>query len=286
VQACWSEMDEEELEELRDEMLVDRSLLRRTEAGHYRLHQLLREFFGAKRRQMVESEGWDGAFLDVMIAEANRSCDRPRRSLLEETTAVMPHLQGAIEWAEDMEQLLKVSRGKDRLANLYKSQGRYGEAEPLLLQVLEILEHLGGDHPDVAASLNNLAELYRTQGRYSDAEALYIRSLSILEQQLGFAHSYHAATTVNNLALLYKSQRRYSDAEHLWSQLLFVQESQLEANHSDIALSLNNLAGLYYAQSRYSEAEPLYARALSIWEAQLGSDHPRISDSLNNLAAL
>jgi NB-ARC domain len=121
VMACSSEMDEEELEELRDEMLIDRSWLKRTEAGHYRLHQLLREFFGAKRREMAESEGWEGAFFDVMMAEANRSSNRPTRSLLEETTAVIPHLQGAIERMEASQQILQIATGKAWMANLYNS---------------------------------------------------------------------------------------------------------------------------------------------------------------------
>ncbi|MCU0569254.1 MAG: TIR domain-containing protein, partial [Oculatellaceae cyanobacterium Prado106] len=160
VVACSSETDEEELEELRDEMLVDRSWLKRTEAGHYRLHQLLREFFGAKRREMAESEGWEGTFFDGMIAEANRSSNRPTRSLLEETTAVIPHLQGAIDWVEATQQTNKatqqtnkIAAGKAWLGYVYRSQGRYSEAEPLYLQALEIRRsQLGNDHPYTASS--------------------------------------------------------------------------------------------------------------------------------------
>jgi tetratricopeptide (TPR) repeat protein len=286
VRACWSEMDEEELEELRDEMLVDRSLLRRTEAGHYRLHQLLREFFGAKRRQMVESEGWDGAFLDVMIAEANRSCDRPRRSLLEETTAVMPHLQGAIEWAEDAEKTNQVALGKAWMAKLYESQGRYSEAEPLFLQALEICRsQLGNDHPSTATSLNNLALLYKSQGRYSDAEPLFLQALEIRRSQLGNDHP-DTASSLNNLAGLYRSQGRYSEAEPLFLQALEITRSQLGNDHPDTAASLNNLALLYESQGRYSEAEPLYLQALEITRSQLGNDHPSTASSLHNLAAL
>jgi tetratricopeptide (TPR) repeat protein len=56
---------------------------------------------------------------------------------------------------------------------LYKSQGRYNDAEPLYLQSLDILKRqLGDDHPSVATSLNNLAALYESQGKYNDAEML------------------------------------------------------------------------------------------------------------------
>ncbi|WP_396687740.1 tetratricopeptide repeat protein, partial [Microcystis aeruginosa] len=44
---------------------------------------------------------------------------------------------------------------------LYRSQGRYPEAEPLYLEALDLIKRLLGDnHPGVATSLNNLAELY------------------------------------------------------------------------------------------------------------------------------
>jgi tetratricopeptide (TPR) repeat protein len=61
----------------------------------------------------------------------------------------------------------------NNLALLYHYQGRYEQAEPLYLQVLELGKRLWGeDHPDVAISLNNLAALYKSQGRYEQANYL------------------------------------------------------------------------------------------------------------------
>lgn len=74
----------------------------------------------------------------------------------------------------------------NNLAELYRNQGKYADAEPLYRQSLAIWEKvLGPDHPDVATSLNNLALLYRAQGKYVEAEPLYKRSLAIREQSLG-----------------------------------------------------------------------------------------------------
>ena len=54
----------------------------------------------------------------------------------------------------------------NNLADLYRTQGRYGDAEPLFKRSLGIREKtLGPEHPGVAASLNNLAGLYSAQGR-------------------------------------------------------------------------------------------------------------------------
>jgi tetratricopeptide (TPR) repeat protein len=53
------------------------------------------------------------------------------------------------------------------LAELYRVQGRYANAEPLFKRSLAINEKaFGPDHPNVALLLNNLASLYVAQGRY------------------------------------------------------------------------------------------------------------------------
>jgi tetratricopeptide (TPR) repeat protein len=58
----------------------------------------------------------------------------------------------------------------NNLAELYRAQGRYADAEPFYKRSLAIWEKvLGLDHPSLGASLNNLAEQYRAQGRYVDA---------------------------------------------------------------------------------------------------------------------
>ena len=74
----------------------------------------------------------------------------------------------------------------NNLAERYKEEGRYADAEPLYKRVLAINEKARGpDHLSVALALNDLAELYRGQGRYADAEPLYKRSLAIRDAAAG-----------------------------------------------------------------------------------------------------
>jgi tetratricopeptide (TPR) repeat protein len=68
------------------------------------------------------------------------------------------------------------------LAELYREQGNYAEAEPLYQRELRIREQaLGPEHPDVAYPLNGLAILYSDQSNYAKAEPLYQRALVIQE---------------------------------------------------------------------------------------------------------
>ena len=131
----------------------------------------------------------------------------------------------------------------NNLGELYRTQGRYTEVEPLHKRALAIREKaLGPDDPSVAQSLNNLAGLYRAQGRYAKAEPLYKRALAIFEKTLGPTHP-DVATSLNNLAGLYDAQGRYAEAEPLYKRALAILEKALGPEHPHVALTLTNLGG-------------------------------------------
>ena len=53
---------------------------------------------------------------------------------------------------------------------LYR-QGKLDEAEPYLVEALEVSRRvLGDEHPDTLVSIKNLARLFRVQGKYAEAE--------------------------------------------------------------------------------------------------------------------
>jgi tetratricopeptide (TPR) repeat protein len=82
-----------------------------------------------------------------------------------------------------------VAMSLNNLAGLYRSQGKYEEAEPLYRSALEKRKRLlGEEHPDIAISQWNLGVLYQSQGRYSEAEALYHQALIIAQSKLGSNH--------------------------------------------------------------------------------------------------
>ena len=101
----------------------------------------------------------------------------------------------------------------NNLAELYRTQGKYAEAEPLNKRSLAIDERaLGPEHPAVATSLNNLALIYDAQGRYGEAESLYKRARAIWEKSLGPEHP-DVATSLENYADLLRKTGRVSEAK-------------------------------------------------------------------------
>ena len=192
----------------------------------------------------------------------------------------------AIALQQELDVELELSSSLSYLALLYKSQGRYSEAEPLCLQALEIgRRSLPEDHPNLVIHLNNLAELYRDQGRYSEAEPLYLQAVEIDRRSLPEDHP-GLATHLNSLAGLYRDQGRYSEAEPLLLQALEIQRRSLPEDHPSLAIHLNDLAGLYYVQGRYSEAEPLYLQAVEILRSKLPENHPHIQIVWKNYVGL
>src|SRR5262249_41129733 len=72
------------------------------------------------------------------------------------------------------------------LAELYKEEGRYADAEPLYKRALATwTKALGSEPPDAVQSLNNLADLYSAEGRHADAEPLYKRAPASTPERRG-----------------------------------------------------------------------------------------------------
>ena len=286
VEHCLTEEDEEELEEIRDEKLLNLHLLQRKGEGVYQLHPLLREFFQYKLTGLEQAEELKRSLCRVMVAVGK---EIPETPTLEQITAVSPAIPHIAEVANN---LIQYVNDKDLTwvfvgnATFYRYQGLYDQASSWCKHCLEVTKkHLGEEHPDVATSLNNLAELYRSQGRYSKAEPLQLEALALRRRLLGEKHT-DVAQSLDNLALLYKSQGRYSEAEPLCLQASKLWQCLLGAEHPDFATSLNNLAELYKCQGRYSEAEPLHLKVLALRLSLLGVEHPDFAISLNNLAEL
>ncbi|WP_448169487.1 tetratricopeptide repeat protein [Leptolyngbya iicbica] len=283
----WADnTDPDDLEDWRDEGLINRSLLNWVGSDTVQLHQLIREFFRHKLEGWAEAEGLKRDYCQRMVSLAEQIPQTPTRDQILALTPAIPHLaEAATTWqawlADDSLDWPFIGLGR-----FYEGQGDYGQTEPWYQDGLAATrDRFGETHPAVATSLNNLAALYQSQGRYEAAEPLYQEALAMMKALLGEAHPL-VATSLNNLAGLYESQGRYEAAEPLYQEALAMMKALLGETHPSVATSLNNLAGLYESQGRYEAAEPLYQEALAMMKALLGEAHPSVATSLNNLAGL
>jgi CHAT domain-containing protein/Tfp pilus assembly protein PilF len=170
------------------------------------------------------------------------------------------------------------------IANVYRRQSKYTEAERIYQHVLAIFEKtLGPNHLAIAGTLHNLAITFRGQGKYAEAEQFYKRALAIREKVLG-ASNPAVAKTLMAIGDVYRLQGKYTEAEalHLRAQAIFEQSSGV--GQFEMTYNLVGLANVYQSQGKYTKAEELYKRALPVLEKMLGANHPAVADCLLDLA--
>ena len=285
VERCFPEQDLDDLEDLRDDCLVNLHLLQRQQEGIYQLNRLVRRYLKKQHGCSDKAVELSQQFCQAMAAMAGQIPEDPTRDLIMALRPAIPHIiEAATTLSASLsdEDFIKPFAG---LGRFYRGQGFYDQAEVWYKRCRETAEQrFGSAHSVVATSLNNLGSIYRIQGRYPETELLYQQALTMRQRLLGTEHP-DVADSLNNLAMLYKARGRYAEAEPLYMQALTMRQQLLGTEHPDVADSLNNLANLYKTQGRYTEAEPLYLQALAMRRQLLGIDHPRVATSLNNLAS-
>jgi tetratricopeptide (TPR) repeat protein len=286
VEQCLPEEDIEDLEEIRDERLLNLHLVQRKGEGIYQLHPLLREFFQYKFTGLDKGEELKRSLCRVMVAVAK---DIPQTPTLGQITAASPVIPHIAEIANNLIRYVSdenIASLFTRLGEFDEYQGLYAQAAPWYQKCLIVTQkRFGSEHLFVAQSLNNLALIYKLQGYYKKAEPLCLQALELTQRLLG-REDLLVATSLNNLGELYKLQGRYTEAEPLFLQALKLRQHLLGHQHSLVATSFNNLAELYKLQERYREAKPFCKKALEMYQSLLGQENPLVATSLNNMGTL
>jgi tetratricopeptide (TPR) repeat protein len=187
VESCQPEVDPDDLEDIRDNGLMARSLLKRVGESSYQLHQIVQEYFRIKLEQRIVGEASQNenrgqaikvTFWQVMVGIAQSIDISLTIDQIEQVRESIAHLEeGVRSWLDSItdENLICPFVG---IGRFYAGQGNYSFAEPWNKDCLEVVrKRLGEEHPSVAMSLNNLAGLYHSQGKYKEAEPLFRSAL-------------------------------------------------------------------------------------------------------------
>lgn len=121
----------------------------------------------------------------------------------------------------------------NNLAEIYRVQGNYAEAELYLKRSLENAAKLyGPEHPNVAANLLNLAGNYRDRGMYAEAEPLAKRALDIWHKILGPENPLVLFALEGYVDLL-KKMGRNAEAKSYEAQMKIGLESNASGNQEN-----------------------------------------------------
>jgi tetratricopeptide (TPR) repeat protein len=142
------------------------------------------------------------------------------------------------------------------LGALYRCEGNYIQAEPLLSKAAELRRRvLGAEHPNTLVSLSDLAKLYRRQGKFVEANALFTSVLAVRRRVLGPAHP-DTVDAMASLAEVCLQQKQYVAAESLIREAVDNDKNMASGSWQPYR-NQTLLGASLAAQSRYAESEPL-----------------------------
>jgi tetratricopeptide (TPR) repeat protein len=307
IERCLSAEDEEELEDIREEQLLNLHLLQAVEGEVYQFHPLVRQFF---QKQLAVSENLETIkqdFVEVIVTKAKNILAEP---LCKDVDNYFPHLEEIKNHFQNYlnlnpEKLRWLYMGLGRL-NIY--YGHYTKARYYCEKCLELSQQIFGRYSsEIGDDYNSLGLVFYHIGQYQEAknylrQGLEIREVLFKKDNRDIAESY------NNLGELYFAINDYNTAEYHLEKALEIRQKIYEFNSCkeaelDISESLNNLAGLYCLQgqfydskntflgirssrSLYDQAKSKCKQALEIKIRQLGENDYDVIQNQINLAEI
>jgi tetratricopeptide (TPR) repeat protein len=170
-----------------------------------------------------------------------------------------------------------------QLAGIYRTRMNYQEAEPMLLEALQIARAARPQNHGVTAELwSRLGELYRDQSRLDEAIDAYERALEIRELEMSGLDDRALADSQYDLGLINFDRGRFADAEVYFAQATELYQRVL-GNSQRTANALENLAAAEEELGQLEEAETHLRQAYDIWAAIEAPDDPNAIRALENL---
>ncbi|MBW4662091.1 MAG: tetratricopeptide repeat protein [Drouetiella hepatica Uher 2000/2452] len=295
VERCWTDVDPEELEELRDDYWINLHLLQRKGNQLYQFHQLMREFLQAKQQDYADLDELRQQFCRATVQAAVEIPEFLPLPIISTVAPTVPHIAEAAIALTATLPSADLVKPFIALGQFYKGQSFFSQAAQWYEQGWhQATQRLGHQHSDLALILTRLAGLYKIQGRYAEAEPLYQQALQIRlalsdreqpdSEQAG--KQLEVALTLNELAILYTEQGRFAEAEPLLKQALSTRQTLLATDCPEIAESLAALAILYQYQEQFTKSEELYLRAAAIYQKTLGEEHELTIECFHNLSVV
>ncbi len=196
-------------------------------------------------------------------------------------------LEKGVERAEDLQdQPLLQAEMLSVIGESYRSMNRPDSALPVLKRALEIQrDYYGGDHADIAGTLNALGSVYWSDGMMKDAQPYLNEALNMRRRLYGDIHP-DVFTSMNNYALVLLGLGELDEAEKMYLKTLDARRSYYGNNHAKVGVSLNNLAFFLMRRGKFEEAEKYFRETVSLWRNIQGDEHSDVGIALNNLGDL
>lgn len=196
-------------------------------------------------------------------------------------------LQAALQnlQKDNKENSLDAAQALAYLGNLYRTTGKYAQAEEQLTRALAIRQkYLKENNEWIAASYNDLGLVF-SQIDYDKALDYYEKALKIYEKLHGKDHPKIAIANTNT-GFIYTKLELYGDAINNFESALKTWEKIYPQPHPTKAFLLFNLGETYQKLKNQKAALGYYVQALVMYENSYGKKHPDIASVLNAIGNL
>ncbi len=199
----------------------------------------------------------------------------------------MQHFREAEKYADVKRNSEEWAQLQDAIADLLFAQGRFGEAEKLYRQVIELRSRvLGPEHPDTLASRNRLIYALNEEEKHAEAVAEARQVVTLREKILGFEHPDTLLSRYNLASALYH-EGKFVQAEQIYRAVLGLDERVLGPEHPRTLAARIGLANTLNDQARYAEAISSYRDVIRLDKKVYGPEHPvTLNDRMDLATAL
>jgi eukaryotic-like serine/threonine-protein kinase len=198
-----------------------------------------------------------------------------------------PPLQDALHISQSEFGAKSIESGRTlwALGRLRLQQGRFVEAQDLLVQSLGTLQSANAPQTDISSLLDDLAKVYTRAQQWGLAKETYERALDIDRRVLGDDHP-RVAQYLDNLAIVAQNMGDLKQAETLYRDALTRMESVYGERHPETAMTKGNYGLLLQREGRLTEADPLLRDAVAIRLSLFGPDNYNVGYARVSLAML
>ncbi len=258
--------------------LVDKSLLTRTPAGRYQLHEVFRAYGEEKLREDAGARREAGsgccAFYAAFLAGRAGELVGPRQAEARaEIGEEVENVRAGWQWAVESGDAEALDAYVEPLFRFYAVRSWYHDGERLFGSAAGRVER---GTPLFARLIARQGFFHSRLGRYEEARALHRESLAILRSD-GGADAALSHWSLGSIAL--KQGLRRSAVQSFRRGLRLYREA---GDRDGVATCLNELGAAALAEGRWDDAERLFARARGLRE-RLG-DQSGLAHCVNNLA--
>lgn len=172
------------------------------------------------------------------------------------------------------------------LAITYERQGKYTDAERLLLDEVNAEDQQGSADIRVGEALRRMADYHLGHDEFEPAAMLYERALGVYEKLGENETNGFTGQCLFSLADLYGKWGMPDKAEATYRRELEIEMRDLGLSHFGTPFGLIGLGNLLRDHGRLEEIEPLAREALSRLEGRLGAEHSEAGPLLTYLAQI